>query len=86
MRQMSHPASTVPASSTAVGRFRNTHGFEEDLTAPDLYQSASHSVQDMDEQQSGSSVTGTTVLAVSGELRRMRRGHSSTRTALPSWT
>ena len=39
----------------------------------DLHQSAPHSVQDMDEQI-GSSRTGTTVPAVSGELRRMRRG------------
>ena len=55
------PASTVPASSTAVRKvcehpsgveeeeFHN--GFEEDLMAPVLCQSAPHSVQDMDEQQ-----------------------------------
>ena len=37
--------------------------------APDLHQSVPHSVQDMDEQR-GFAATGTTVPAVSRELRR----------------
>ena len=47
--------------------------------APDLHQSAPHSVQDMDEQRRFTA-TGTTVPAVSGELRRMRRGDSQQHT------
>ena len=82
--QVSLPASTVPASSTAVREVCEypsrvdfeefLSGFDEDLMAPVLYQSAPHSVQDMDEQQF--SVTRTTVHSVPGELRRKRRGDS----------
>ena len=69
--QVSLPASTVPASSPAVRKVCEhpsrveeeefLNGFEKDSMAPVLCQSAPHSVQDMDEQQSGVSVAGTTV-------------------------
>ena len=76
--QVSLPASTVPASSSAVREVCEhsswvedeefLNNFEEDLMSPDLHQSVPHSVHDMDEQRRFT-VIGTTV-PVSGQLRR----------------